>query len=63
MGYAGKRGECEVEDKELKEVLDSHKKWLSKEDDGMGFFLDFFRTPIAFLGNLVYNRNRKEVAL
>lgn len=24
-----------MEDKELKEVFDSHKKWLSKEDDGV----------------------------
>ena len=35
MDYAGKKGECEMEDKELKEVLDSHKKWLSKKDDGV----------------------------
>lgn len=35
MGCVEKKGECEMEDKELKKVLDSHKKWLAKEDGGV----------------------------
>ena len=35
MGYAGKKGECEMEKEELRKVLDLHEKWMRKESGGI----------------------------